>query len=291
MIVSSCQACHLRFEALESVPPVRLCPACAGAGAEASMEAAQTGRRRVEPPGLAPSLSDIGAPAGPASLVRPAETHGADAHGAETHDQPDEDWTPIEPVYVDFERPEPARAPAHGMGAAMALTVLLALGAVATLRGPIERVLPASVPVYERVAGWTGLGPGTGTGDATPPFAPAFTTASTTPDTAKSLPTFAARGLAIRNVSTQIRHTDAGERLVVRGEVHNGGAAAALPPLRVTIRDARGQARYRWNVATGTPGAKLQPGAIHAFTARSQRVPDDAASVRVDFATKVDFAQ
>ena len=277
MNVTSCEACHLRFEA--EGPTSRLCPACAEAGVvlrpAGGGAPVSAPRKRVDPPSLAPSLCDVGAPAQP-TIRAPAQAADRTGEpGGQPSGEQAEDWTPIEPVFVDLEPATPPRdgVGARGAGLGTLVALVMAVGVAVTLREPIERAVPATVPFYTAAAAWTGVGANVGD---------TFTTASVA--SPKSLPTFGAQGLAIRNVSTQIRQTDAGEQLVVRGEVHNTGDAAALPPLQVTIRDRRDQPRYRWTVATGAPDAKLAPGAIHAFTARSQRVPEDAASVRVDFA-------
>ena len=288
MIVTSCEACHLRFEAVEAEPPVRLCPACAEAGvsleARTGPDGSTTCRVRVDPPALAPSLSDIGAPVAarePIGARKPLAAREPFAArepvpGRFEAEEP-EDWTPIEPVFVDFEPSEPAREGigARGAGLAGVVALVMAVGVGLTLREPIERFAPATAPMYQSVAAWTGIG--------TP--VDGFTTASTSAAIAdaKTPPAFGTRGLAIRNLETQIRQTDRGERLVVRGEVHNTGDPAALPPLQVTIRDSKGQPRYRWTVAVGAPGKTLASGATRTFTARSESVPADATSVRVDF--------
>ena len=294
MIVVSCQACHLRFEAPQSASPMGMCPACTEAGATPGGRT-RSHRLTITPPSLAPDLSAIGAPARVAAQQGGAG-EASDESGGPGEDAPGEDWTPIEPVFVDLLPAERPRASLRGAAiTTMGLTLTLAVGAVLVLRGPIERWAPGSAPVYERVARLTGLDGGSSAGSPVAPLTATGSIAqpSTTQPVTKTLPdiaggsTLVARStapadLAIRNVSTQIRLTDEGERLVVRGEVHNRApGSAALPPLRVTIRDARGQARYRWKVGGG---AKLKPGGVHTFTARSQALPKDAASVRVDFA-------
>lgn len=247
MSVVSCRSCRLRFEADAAVD---LCPACAGV--------TQRERIPVSPPSLVPGMADIEGPLVPPQPSRPPREE-------RPHDEREEDWTPLEPIFVDWEQPVPGRngRPMMLMTGA-ALTVALVIGFVATLREPITRLIPAADPVYARMASLI-----------------AGTDGVTTASVGKAVPSISTKGLAIRNVSTQMRVTDAGEQLVVRGEIHNRTPSdTALPPLTVTIRDGKGQARYRWQVE---PTKRLKAGAIHAFTARSETVPEDAASVKVDF--------
>ena len=261
MSVVSCRSCRLRFEA---EAPVELCPACEGVTQRE--RATQRERIPVSPPSLVPGMADIEGPLVPDPRpFRPQPFPDERPHG-----EGEEDWTPLEPIFVDWEEPVPPRSgrPMLLMTGA-ALTVALMIGFVATLREPITRLIPAAAPVYAGVAGLV-----TGTDAVTTASVPAG-------GPGKAAPSISTKGLAIRNVSTQMRVTDAGEQLVVRGEIHNRTPAdTALPPLTVTIRDGRGQARYRWQVE---PGKRLKAGAVHAFTARSETVPEDAASVKVDF--------
>jgi hypothetical protein len=100
---------------------------------------------------------------------------------------------------------------------------------------------------------------------------------------------FDALGLHVNLVGLDIARTSArilldGDRrvLIVEGEVANATAAAkTIPPMKVAVRSADGQALYVWT--TQPTRQRIEAGERGAFSARLVAPPLDGADVVVEF--------
>ena len=111
---------------------------------------------------------------------------------------------------------------------------------------------------------------------AAPPLAPAFA--------AIGLPVNL-RGLEIRDLKSSLERDGTGTLLAVEGTIVNIRARKVLvPPVRIEVEGPDGQESYNWTAAA--PKAQLADGESIDFRARLSDPPQEAHSVRVQFATQ-----
>lgn len=95
------------------------------------------------------------------------------------------------------------------------------------------------------------------------------------------------RGLDLNGVKSGIFPDQGMDVLVVQGEIANVTKHRQnVPPLRFTVRDARGMEIYSWVAAADV--TRLDPGAKATFRRRLASPPPEGADVMVRFAGKPD---
>ena len=91
-----------------------------------------------------------------------------------------------------------------------------------------------------------------------------------------------ATGMEITNSSWQIESRDGLPMLTVRGEVLNDSATdKAVPRLRFSVRDEKGNELYHWSVVPEVK--RLGPGARHRFNTYLPSPPLDAHDIEIRF--------
>lgn len=90
------------------------------------------------------------------------------------------------------------------------------------------------------------------------------------------------RGLAFRNVTSEVVDEPGGKLLVVAGEIENvTGQTRPVPALSLTVKGSAGDTIYTWT--SRAPRDELEPGEVQNFRARLASPPPDGQNVLVHF--------
>lgn len=288
MIAVTCSSCRLRFEAPAIDRRIHgeaiVCPAC-DAGEPVVLDLldrATSGSARLQltPPAL--DMAELDAVRGPSPSLAGLPTPPLSSPARPSHSQssPSQLSSGAMPdlVYVDFDEPEAAARAAEG-GAGRAALGTFAVALAASLAFAISWPMNTT--------------PRDGTLVATAPVATTAQKASDAfgaPDdalvTASIAPTQTDPRPRIARVLTELSRTDDGRVLSVRTDLHNeADATIPVPPLRISIRAEDGTVLHRWTTRAKV-GDSIDPGETRAVSAETDRIPEGAADVKVDFARR-----